>query len=42
MKLLFDVSKIELVVSWGGKRGTELQGHKQEMKKIYMWRERQH
>lgn len=36
IKLLFDVSKIELVVSWGGKRGTELQGHKQGMKKIYM------
>lgn len=34
MKLLSDVSKIELVVSWGGKRGTELQGHKEGMKNI--------
>lgn len=36
MRLLFDVSKIEFVVPRGGKRGTELQGYKQGMKKIYM------
>lgn len=34
MKLLSDVSKIELVVSWVGKSGTELKGHKEGMKKI--------
>lgn len=34
MKLLSDVSKIELVVSWGGKRGAEFLGHKEGMKNI--------